>query len=71
MQPAQKQWFTPAEVASLVGRAAYTVREWCRTQRINARKRPCGRGRSQEWEIPADEIARICNHGLLPSPYAK
>lgn len=66
-----KQWFSPSEAAALLGRAAYTVREWCRLQRLSARKRACGRGKTQEWEIHVDEIIRFRNHGLLPSPYAK
>ena len=67
----EKQWYSPAEFAAIVGRAAYTVREWCRTQRVLARKRPCGHGRSLEWEIHSDEIARFQSHGLRPSRYAK
>ncbi|RCS42051.1 hypothetical protein DTL42_19670 [Bremerella cremea] len=67
----EKQWYSPAEFAAIVGRAAYTVREWCRTERIIARKRACGRGRSKEWEINCTEISFYLNHGLRPSPYAK
>jgi hypothetical protein len=39
-----KEWYTTAEVGGLLGRAEYTVREWCRQGRIRAKKKPCGRG---------------------------
>ncbi len=42
------------------------MREWFRLGRIRAEKRPCGRGRSQEWMINHDELTRIRNEGLLP-----
>lgn len=60
--------YTPAEAAELLGRSAYTVREWCRLQRIHATKRPTGRGDSCEWEIAHEEVERIKSHGLLPPP---
>jgi hypothetical protein len=63
-----KEWYTPAEVADILGKRPYTVREWCRLQRINARKRPAGRGEADEWEVSADEIERYRNHGLLLIP---
>jgi len=63
-----KEWYTPTEVADLLGKRPYTIREHCRLQRINARKRPTGRGEASEWEISADEIERYKNHGLLPIP---
>ena len=44
---AQKSYST-ADVAKLLGKAEFTVREWCRHRRIHADKRPCGRGNSQE-----------------------
>lgn len=65
-QPAEKEWYTPAEVAEIMGKTAFTVREWCRHRRINAEKRSCGRGLSQEWVISSKELTRIQNHGLLP-----
>src|SRR5206468_392893 len=65
-QKTVKDWYTTAEAAQLLKRAEWTVREWCRTGRVNAEKRPCGRGRSQEWIISHEELQRIRNDGLLP-----
>lgn len=61
-----KDWYTTAEVASLIGRAEFTVREWCRLGRIHAEKRACGRGLSHEWIISHAELNRFRNEGLLP-----
>lgn len=61
-----KEFYTTAEVACLVGRAEWTVREWCRLGRILAEKRKCGRGVSKEWMISHNELERIRNEGLLP-----
>lgn len=63
-----KQFYTTAEVAEILGKAEFTVREWCRNGRVAARKRPCGRGNSQEWVVPHDELERVRNEGLLPVP---
>lgn len=63
-----KDWYSPDEVAEILGKQPYTVREWCRYMRINARKRPTGRGDAKEWEISRDEVERIKCHGLLPIP---
>ena len=64
-----KDWYTPLEVADLLNKAPFTVREWCRLGRVNVRKRPTGRGDSKEWEISHEEVERIRNHGLLPPKY--
>jgi transposase len=61
-----KAHYSTAEVAEALGKAEFTVREWCRNGRVRAEKRPCGRGRSQEWMIGHDELTRIRNEGLLP-----
>ena len=61
-----KDWYTTADAASLLGRAEFTVREWCRLGRVRAAKRPCGRGLSQEWIISHAELERVRNEGLLP-----
>ncbi len=63
---ASREWYSPDEIAALIGRAAYTVRQWCRLGRLQARKRACGRGRYLAWEIHADELRHYVNHGLRP-----
>lgn len=62
----RKEWYTVSEVAETLGRAEFTVREWCRIGRVYASKRACGRGPTQEWIIADTEIDRIRNEGLLP-----
>jgi len=52
--------------AAYLGKAEFTVREWCRLGRINAEKRRSGRGRSTEWVISHAELLRIEKEGLLP-----
>ncbi len=63
---APREFYSPSEVAVLLGKAEFTVREWCRLGRILAEKRACGRGLSKEWMISHDEVQRIKNEGLLP-----
>ena len=61
-----KDYYSTEEVAKIVGRDAYTVREWCRLGRIRAEKRECGRGKSAGWAVPHAELVRYQNEGLLP-----
>jgi len=61
-----KQWYSTAEVASVLHRAEYTVREWARQGRIVAKKKPSGRGKSGEWCVALEELTRLRNEGLLP-----
>lgn len=61
-----KEYYSTAEVAHILGKAEFTVREWCRLGRVWASKRDCGRGNSKEWIISHEELTRIQNEGLLP-----
>ena len=63
-----KEWYSTGEVAQLLGKAEFTVREWCRLGRIRAEKRKAGRGAASEWMISHDELSRVRNEGLLPNP---
>jgi hypothetical protein len=65
-QRAVKDWYTTAEIAKILDKAEFTVREYCRLGRVRAEKRPCGRGKSQEWIVSHDELTRLRNDGLLP-----
>lgn len=61
-----KDSYSTAEVAALLGKAEYTVREWCRQGRVRASKKPYARGAHPEWLITHEELTRIRNEGLLP-----
>jgi hypothetical protein len=61
-----KDYYTTAEVAQILGKAEFTVREWCRLGRVYAEKRQTGRGRTKEWMLSHQELTRIRNEGLLP-----
>ena len=61
-----REWYTTVEVARLLGKAEFTVREWCRLGRVNAEKRHSGRGKYQAWVISHEELMRLQRDGLLP-----
>lgn len=63
-----KEWYSTAEVAKLLDKAEFTVREWCRLGRVSAEKKKCGRGVASEWIISHEELTRVRNEGLLPEP---
>ena len=65
-QKPPKEYYSTREIAELLDKAEFTVREWCRLGRVLAEKRQCGRGAANEWMISHDELIRIQNEGLLP-----
>jgi transposase len=61
-----KEWYSTAEVAALLDRSEYSVREWCRQARVVAVKKPTTRGLYAQWLISHEEVQRLRNHGLRP-----
>jgi hypothetical protein len=60
------EWYTTQEFAQTVGKAEFTVREYCRLGRLKAEKRQSGRGAHQQWVLSHSEMERYRRHGLLP-----
>jgi hypothetical protein len=61
-----RDWYSTDEFARVVGKAEFTVREWCRHRRIKAEKRLSGRGAHPAWAISHAEMLRFQREGLLP-----
>ncbi len=61
-----KEFYTTADIATLLGKAEFTVREWCRHGRIHAEKRLSGRGAFPSWVVSHEELLRYQREGLLP-----
>lgn len=61
-----REAYSVEEVAKLLGKTSWTVRQWCRLGRINATKKHERRGGAKLWSIAADEVQRIKDRGLLP-----
>ena len=60
-----RDWYSTDEVAKLLGKAEFTVREWCRLGRVRAEKRGSGRGAFKAWVISHAELQRLQKEGLL------
>jgi hypothetical protein len=59
---AEKEWYSTAELAKLLDKSDFTVREkWCNQGRIECEKDPD----SGKWRIPASEVCRLRNAGGL------
>jgi hypothetical protein len=63
-----KDFYEIEEFARLVGKAAFTCREWARLGRIHAEKRRSGRGAFASWVVSHAELKRYQREGLLPPP---
>lgn len=61
-----KEWYTTDEAARIIGKADFTVREYCRLGRLRAEKRMSGRGAFPAWVISHEELLRYQREGLLP-----
>ena len=61
-----KSHYEIEEFARLVGKAAFTCREWARLGRIRAEKKLSGRGAYARWVVPHAELLRYQKEGLLP-----
>ncbi|MFM8573148.1 MAG: hypothetical protein ACKOAU_16250 [Pirellula sp.] len=59
-----REWYSVEEFARLVGRSAFTCREWCRLGRIAAIKQQSGRGAYASWSIAHAELERYRREGL-------
>ena len=44
-----QDWYDTKAAAKKLDKSPYTVRQYCRLERIHAEKRSCGRGKSKEW----------------------
>jgi hypothetical protein len=62
-----KDWYTVEELAVMLGKACFTVREWARHGRVRAEKKLSGRGAHAEWRVSHQEYLRIQRDGLLPA----
>lgn len=63
-----RDYYSTEQVAKILGKANWTVREWCRLGRVHAEKRRSGRGRAKDWVVSHAELLRIEKEELLPVP---
>ena len=61
-----KDWYTTEEAAKMLGKAEFTVRNYCRLGRIRGEKKTSGRGKFQSWVISDGEPLRVQREGILP-----
>ena len=64
-----REWYSVEEFARQVGKSEFSVRQWCRLGRIEARKKISGRGAHAAWTIAHSELERFRREGLLPAKH--
>jgi len=60
-----REWYTTEEFARAVGKAEFTIREYCRLGRLLGEKRQSGRGKHAQWVLSHQELQRYQREGLL------
>ena len=60
-----REWYSTDEFARMVGKAEFTVREWCRLRRVRAEKHGSGRALPGLGHQPS-RAAAYQREGLLP-----
>ena len=60
-----REWYTTEEFGRAVGKAEFTIREYCRLARLRAEKRQSGRGKYPQWVLSHEELQRYRREGLL------
>src|ERR1700733_10849976 len=60
-----REWYSTHEFAKTVGKAEFTIREYCRLGRLRAEKRQSGRGAYPQWVLSHAELERYRRNGLL------
>ena len=60
-----RDWYTTHEFARTIGKAEFTIREYCRLGRLRAEKRQSGRGAYPQWVLSNAELERYQREGLL------
>jgi len=59
-----REYYSVEEFARIVGRADFTIREYCRLGRLRAEKKDSGRGAHASWAISHAELLRFQKEGL-------
>jgi hypothetical protein len=59
-QSMRREWFSAGEVARLLHKAPYTVRQWCVHGRLRAKKL----ANSRQWRVHRSEVVRYRAEGL-------